>query len=489
MNFSKFSSPSPRLWCGLVLTLIALRVVGNAQVNGALQTTDSNGAIVNYNTGLACDQVYITGGPQNSHDAGLSPNGAYYFRVTDPSGKTILSTDDQINDRQLTVSTASGSCTESGKGVISSALPGTHLQGTPNQNSCEVPVQLWPFTVTPNNGGVYKAWISTTSDFSGGTTKTDNFKCTPPEDFCTSHPDDPACQNPPPSATIVGTKWYDFDADQSQDNGEVGIQDWLIKITSAPSGYTGATCQYTDSNGGYLFSVDPNIGGFTIAEADPLQTNWIHTTATSGIATAGTGAIQGPNFGNLCTGAGGGLTLGYWSNKNGQARINSADLCFLTSLNLVKADGSAFDPVPATGISSCANNNLTTQQVNAGKSALASWLLNASATNMAYMLSAQLATMELNIRENGVSSGATLYVGNQPNGCSIPVTNGEITIGDLMTDANLELLPPGNLLVGGSQLRTCQDFKKTALDNGNNNKNFVQAGACTHTFDETGCTF
>ena len=79
---------------------------------------------------------------------------------------------------------------------------------------------------------------------------------------------------------------------------------------------------------------------------------------------------------------GGGLTLGFWSNKNGQELQTSSDFALLTSLCSRNANGG-----PQDFASSLANN----------KTALNTWCLNATATNMAYMLSAQLAAMELNV--------------------------------------------------------------------------------------------
>jgi len=453
------------------MMLIAFSVAATAAVNGAIQTTDVTGTIVNYNVNppLSCDAVYLTGGPQNTNDFGLTP-GTYYFQVTDPSGKVVLSTD-AVTDRQLIVATVGG------KGVITGSA-GTHPVGSTDPNSGETTVLLFPFSQTPNNGGVYKAWISSDPTFTNSTTKTDNFKCVqpPPPDcsdpvFAAAHPE--LCGEPPPSATIVGTKFYDFNGDGIQDNGEVGIQDWLINID--PAALTGTTCNLTDSSGNYLFQVDPNSGDYTISEANSIETNWVHTTSTSGVATAATDTIQGPNFGNLCTGAGGGLTLGFWSNKNGQALETATDFTNLTNLNLANANGSARD---------------FTDTLAKNKSAFSSWVLSATASNMANMLSAQLATMYLNVAHSFVQGSATLYVGSAPAGCSLPVVNGEISVNALITDAN-SLLGAfgGNLTVASGQARTCEEFDKTALDNANNNKNFVQATACKHTFDTSSCTF
>ena len=52
--------------------------------------------------------------------------------------------------------------------------------------------------------------------------------------------------------------------------------------------------------------------------------------------------VTGLNFGNVCIGAGGGHTLGFWSNKNGQALFGTDDLAAMVGgLNLRNANGSA----------------------------------------------------------------------------------------------------------------------------------------------------
>jgi hypothetical protein len=141
------------LGLGLVCGLLFM-VPASAQISGAINDTDITGTIVDYtvNPPLSCDAVYITGGPQNTHDAGLSP-GAYYFQVTDPSGKIVLSTD-SVADRTRAVATVNV------KGVIT-GTSGAHLNVDFNPTSGETTVQLWPFALTLSSGGIYKAWIST----------------------------------------------------------------------------------------------------------------------------------------------------------------------------------------------------------------------------------------------------------------------------------------------------------------------------------------
>jgi hypothetical protein len=65
---------------------------------------------------------------------------------------------------------------------------------------------------------------------------------------------------------------------------------------------------------------------------------WVNTTATSFSHELEEGEdYVGPDFGNVCLMPGtGGKTLGFWSNKNGQALITSSDVTALNALNLYK---------------------------------------------------------------------------------------------------------------------------------------------------------
>src|SRR5579864_5042220 len=70
-----------------------------AGLTGAIFTTTSNGTVVNGNQYDSPCSVYLNGGPglhAPPTAAGL-PDGDYYFQVTDPSGKTLLSTDPVSN--------------------------------------------------------------------------------------------------------------------------------------------------------------------------------------------------------------------------------------------------------------------------------------------------------------------------------------------------------------------------------------------------------
>lgn len=169
------SIPLAAFW--LTVTLSTSSAFGG--ISGAIYTTDKTGTIVNQNIYALNTDVYLSGGPQNDHDKGL-PDGTYYFQVTDPSGNTLLSTDDAVC-RQLNVV----------GGVVSGSTGPAckHANGTFNSTNESTPVQLAPFSETTNSGHEYKAWliaqtsstsISTTDpkviNFKQSDSKTDNFK-------------------------------------------------------------------------------------------------------------------------------------------------------------------------------------------------------------------------------------------------------------------------------------------------------------------------
>ena len=171
--------------------------VATAGMSGAIFTTNADGTWVNGNVYDSADLVYLNGGPranQNCWAAGL-PDGDYYFQVTDPPGKVLLSTDD-IKERKIRVA----------DGVISKYLGFTHATGegpcsgvtvalgAPDPDLLPPPDPL--LDGTPNPGGEYKVWLTLVGSYKcmdptlpcGGSfgfissaSKTDNFKVQPPE--------------------------------------------------------------------------------------------------------------------------------------------------------------------------------------------------------------------------------------------------------------------------------------------------------------------
>jgi len=175
---------------------------------------------------------------------------------------------------------------------------------------------------------------------------------------------------------------------------------------------------------------------------------------------------QRVEFGNVCTGAGGGYTLGFWSNKNGQKAIDAHSgvlAALVNSAYLANADGTRYYP--------------------SGQS-LSAWLLNATAKNMAYMLSAQYAAMYLNIHANPgptqVAANAIIAAAGTASAAAYG-TSGFARLSDVMAEAVYEL-SVAHSTPAGTDHRAVQESIKTALDMANNNRTFVQPTPCAFTF-------
>lgn len=145
----------------VVVVLFAGSIPVHAQLSGAIFTTVSDGSRVNANIYPSKDSVFLNGGPPPGAPqtaAGL-PDGTYVFQVTDPSGKTLLSTD-IANCRQFTVS----------GGIITGVV---NVGGCQHVTSLSIDhgattVQLMPYLDTPNNGGEYKAWATPVANYLEG---------------------------------------------------------------------------------------------------------------------------------------------------------------------------------------------------------------------------------------------------------------------------------------------------------------------------------
>jgi hypothetical protein len=158
---------------GALLALLACAATAGAAppLPGAIFTTLADGSRVNANIYSAkCDAlgVYLDGGPgpgAPQFAAGL-PDGDYFFQVTDPSGKTLLSTDAQ-KFRRFTVTL----------GIITArvapAAAGDHQTGIDVDHGA-LTIELCPYLDTPNNGGEYKVWVTPVADFAGNADIVDN---------------------------------------------------------------------------------------------------------------------------------------------------------------------------------------------------------------------------------------------------------------------------------------------------------------------------
>jgi hypothetical protein len=395
-----------------VLTSIAFAA---PPLSGAIFTTDSTCSGVDLNIYSSKDDVYLDGGPTHPGAAGL-PDGSYYVKVTEPDGTLLGTSVGSGNETPVVVSGGEFlSCYQLSAILIKAS------DGTPGYDS------------TTNPGGEYKAWVSSVSTFDNDSSKTDNFKVR-------------ESPEPPPTATLRVRKFYDANANGAYDTGEVYLNGWKVNIHDGIN-----WDRYTPVN----TILDPDT--YVVSEYAPLESNWMATLGGPFTVILNAGDDTTVTFGNLCVGAGGGLTLGFWSNRNGQALFGSDDLALMVSLNLRNASGANFDPANYAGFRT--------------------WILNATATNMAYMLSAQLAAMELNVLNGKVNGTALIYAPGATSANSL----GFATVNAVMAEANTELGLHGNTVAAGAT-RTYQEALKNALDRANNNLNFVQGSACPFSF-------
>jgi hypothetical protein len=268
------------------------------------------------------------------------------------------------------------------------------------------------------------------SDFRQSGCKTDNFKVT--------------SDGTPTETTLQVLKFYDANQNGVKDPGEAYLEGWKFDLNPV----IGANPLLTS------FVSAANPGVYTATERDTIETNWFATTSKTLSTLVISGQTSTIEFGNYCTLTPGGHTIGFWSNKNGQALEDAADFTELTGLCLRNADGSDRD---------------FTSSLQINKKNLNTWLLDAKAVNMAYMLSAQLAATELS-----VNHGFT-----NPN----VIVDGTNNVTALMAYANTLLCADG-YTPGGDPHRAEQARVKDILDAINNGASFVQPNAdnCPYTF-------
>ena len=281
----------------------------------------------------------------------------------------------------------------------------------------------------------------------------------------------------PPEELITVLKWYDLNFDGINDgpaNGEPLLQPvlfppgWLVEVSLIDNGnfinpIIGSTpFSQLLANGDYLIleaqSTGPDVWFPTNHIIPPVPTHFI---SDGSIAAASSTSItlDGSDdtlveFGNVCIGPGGGHTPGFWGNRNGGAIFlanNAVNLALLNGLNLVDANGADAD--------------------FANYSEFRAWLRTASATNMAYQLSAHLASMALNV-ENGFVSGSSFV---------FTEAFGFVTIDFLMTQADNSLGSFPDTTEPHPQRQNQTDLK-SGLGGGNNNDTFVQETPCDYEF-------
>lgn len=409
-----------------MLTLAAGSALMAGPTPGAIFTTDSLCNGTNVNIFDAKTDVFLDGGPAHIGAAGLA-DGFYHVQVTEPGGTLLGTTLGTTNQTPVVVTGGEFAVCYQLTAILRKAS--TDVSGGP--------VAPDGYDTTTNGGGEYKVWVSLDGTFPNSESKTDNFKVRPEEEVIQQG-----------SLTVI--KFYDANANGTNDDGQL-ITGWKVRIQDGID-----LIRFTPT------TVTVDADDYVVSEFSPAETNWIRTTPNPVNVTIADGDAKTVEFGNLCLGSGGGKTLGFWSNKNGQGQMNdggtdATELALLSSLCLRNAAGADFNPANYTGFRS--------------------WILGANATNMAYMLSAQLAAMQLNVEAGFVSSGALIYAPGTTSANAL----GFATVGAVMAEANATLCANGSVLSGNPE-RAHQEALKNALDNANNNLSFVQGTPCPFTF-------
>jgi hypothetical protein len=260
------------------------------------------------------------------------------------------------------------------------------------------------------------------------------------------------------AATISGYKWDDANGNGKWDSGEVGLNGVTFqlyqetnKTTGLQTGTGGDTLVATtttaangSNNGYYSFSVS-TVGTYYIKEVVP--TGWVSTTANpvtvvmSGANVVGRygyspSSTDPTNFGDahITTGTGNAGTIGFWTNTNGQTVLTGSK----TGTTLVAPYSAIFTTAAGTAVTNGhgalglantttidkstnkydltvlvdGNGNYLSQSYFSTYANVANYLKNASATNMAYMLGAQMLGTEFNIAAKYVNASQSVYIPN-----------------------------------------------------------------------------
>ncbi len=266
---------------------------------------------------------------------------------------------------------------------------------------------------------------------------------------------------------VSGKKFFDENTNGENDS-EPGIEGFRIQISwcqeatcTTPAPVLAATV-YTDTNGDWHAVLPPPPAVPTqsewwihVCEVLPPGYPWTQTAPSTQcyIVKVGGAGDPGPitrlDFGNYCR-VDFGKTLGFWSNRNGEkvmtGMVMAAVLGELSALNLRNADGSHFDPTKYSDFRS--------------------WILSATATNMANMLSAQMAATYLSAKAANALGVMVWFNGDW------------VEVGTAIDDANdlLSDVTCGTTCVVGSDssLRAEMAAYKDLFDAINNNRAAMQ---------------
>jgi hypothetical protein len=252
---------------------------------------------------------------------------------------------------------------------------------------------------------------------------------------------------------ISGYKFHDSNVNGVWDGGELALDGWVICLNGSDCVTTGAG----DWPLGYYEFVDLAPDTYTVCET--LQPGWVPTMPSAGGYDCGGGTygyeltidtsaqvLTDNNFGNFCLEATGGKGIGFWSNKNGQALLDSDDFSALNALKIVNEAGSDVVFLSATQV----KNYLTGSEGTRAK-------------NMAHKLSGQLAAVQLSVLNAGVSADTLIYVAAVlPDPGAFGLSD-VMSIGDIIAAAN-SALEADQITLGGDPNRPTQEALKNLLE-------------------------
>lgn len=400
----------------------------NAQGTLAPLTSQSGSPVAQFATEL----VYMAFHPN-------TPSGTYYVHVINPPTgimDTMLSANDPM-DRFVSVTNTNG--------VISLSLPYTNnpdptvFGAAPGGSQS---LRITPVLPSPTEPCIYKVIMSDLFDLTlpGGSNSPYHVKggFNPITQQCAVASTHLFRIGDGTGSDVRGTLFLDGDRDGVRDVGEGPLANWQVQLVTGQVTLSATT----DAAGAYVFA-DVLAANYTVELQ--MQPGYIATTVpTQTFEVCGCADVNASSFGVApqllaCDGH----TIGYWRNQNGLARVQQYGiLATLPALHL---------------------RNLCGQQVAPGSlCSFRNYLKCANSWNMAYMLSAQLVAMHCNVITGFVDPACVIQDAHL----------GNITIADLMQQAILSLglhgfTPPC------SQHRQAQERLKNALDNANNNRNWL----------------
>jgi hypothetical protein len=346
---------------------------------------------------------------------------------------------------------------------------------------CTMPIEY----CTTNSSGVaaFQEGSGTKAqgfDGTGGDTKVGHLRISTFDGNCVLS--DPLCPGSsatptptPCTGSITACKFYDFNANGVKDPSEQLLA-WPFCLTSASDSSISPVSQSSSNGSCATFSNLP-LGTYAVTEGS--APGFTSTTIVSNIMIDHCDQNPEVDFGNYCTVPSGGLTLGFWSNKNGNKLITSDGATTGTGRNLKQG---VVDLLNGCSLRN-ANGQVHTFVATSGYTDFRNWLLGATATNMAYMLSAQLAALKLDTSSFAVPP-------NKVDGGAFDLCSNE-TVNQLITDAcNLLSSPTCGSTCNppsGSALRIAQENRKNCIDAINNNGPVVPVTPCDHSGASAPC--